>query len=108
MHYPGLGNCSNFIGQRAWFWANLARLFVIQFDSIKENSMKVKQINILVGFLLLVAGGLSACYPGGPTSVEERDSVVTVFDQSANFAAIRTYAMPDQIAVPADSEEISD
>jgi hypothetical protein len=83
-------------------------LFVIHFDSIKENSMKAKRINILVGFLLFVVLGLSACYPGGPTTADDRDSVVTVFDADANFGAIRTYAMPNEVLVPEDSEDISD
>jgi hypothetical protein len=75
---------------------------------IKENAMKAKKINISVGLLFFVAAGLSACYPGGPTSADDRDSVVTVFDQSADFGGIRTYAMPNEILVPEDSEEISD
>jgi hypothetical protein len=70
--------------------------------------MKGKNICTCLAFLLPVIVGLSACYPGGPTSADERDLVVTVFDQNANFGAVRTYAMPDQIIVREGSEEISE
>ena len=70
--------------------------------------MKGKHINILLGFLLLVVAGLSACYPGGPTSADERDLVVTVFDQNAGFGSYRVYAMPDELIVREGSEEISE
>jgi hypothetical protein len=68
--------------------------------------MKGKQINILMGFLLLVVAGQGACYPGGPTTADERDIVVTVFDQNKNFGAIRTYAMPDFVLRREGSLEI--
>jgi hypothetical protein len=70
--------------------------------------MKGQHISILMGVLSLVVVGLTACYPGGPTSADERDLVVTVFDQNANFGAIRTYAMPDELFVFEGSEDISE
>ena len=52
-------------------------------------------------FSMLMLGSLfllQACFPYGPTDIEEFDIVATFFDENANFAAYKTYAMPDTIA----------
>ncbi len=45
------------------------------------------------GLLLLLTG----CYPGGPEIVGEYDLVATTYDRNFNFAAARTYLMPDSV-----------
>lgn len=45
------------------------------------------------GLLLLLTG----CYPGGPEIVGEYDLVATTYDRNYNFAAARTYLMPDSV-----------
>jgi hypothetical protein len=40
---------------------------------------------------------LGSCYPGDQLTVSEADVVVTLFDDTADFASKQTYAMPDSI-----------
>jgi uncharacterized protein DUF4136 len=59
---------------------------------------------ILVGlFALSVAA--AACHPDEPNSPAELDVVATAHDDSVNFGAIQTYAMPDSVVeiVPPES-----
>lgn len=63
---------------------------------------------LLYGVLVLTAAGiviLGGCYPGEITSVQEADLVATLFDKEANFAALKTYAMPDSIIHVCDVPE---
>lgn len=58
------------------------------------------QRQALFGALALLAVAvmiLAGCYPGEISSVEELDLVVTLYDKDADFAALKTYAMPDSI-----------
>ena len=57
--------------------------------------MKTKLLALLPVLALLVA----ACYPKGPEYVEEIDVVLTTYDDTYDFNAKATYAMPDQIVV---------
>jgi len=45
-----------------------------------------------------------ACYPGGPTFVEDLDIAGTQFDQNFNFGAAQTYALPDSVVLITDPE----
>jgi len=49
--------------------------------------------------LAVVGAGLllAACYPGGGETLTDFDSVTTQHDPAADFASLRTYAMPDSI-----------
>ena len=40
---------------------------------------------------------LAGCYPGGPDYTSDRDVVYTNYNDTFNFKAFTTYAMPDQI-----------
>jgi hypothetical protein len=63
---------------------------------------------ILAASALLVAGItviLAGCYPGEITSVAEADLVITLYDNEANFAALKTYSMPDTIIHVCDVPE---
>ncbi len=57
---------------------------------------------------LLLAALLWSCYPGGPENIAELDLVFTAYDQGADFKAIRTYAMPDEVFEREGSDETSD
>jgi hypothetical protein len=48
---------------------------------------------------------LWACYPNGPEYVEDADVVLTTFDETYNFNAKSSYAMPDKIVVDVDIDE---
>jgi hypothetical protein len=47
----------------------------------------------------------TACYPGEPTDLAELDAVVTVHDDTVNFASIGTFVLPDSVVevVPPES-----
>jgi hypothetical protein len=51
---------------------------------------------------------LGSCYPGDQLTVEEADVVVTLYDQSADFASKQTYAMPDSVIHLVQSGETDD
>jgi len=53
---------------------------------------KISTALIIIG-ILLIAG----CYPGGPDYAEEMDIVMTKHNDSYDFAAKATYAIPDRI-----------
>jgi hypothetical protein len=60
----------------------------------------------LASFLLAGGAALAtACHPDGPTSESDFDVVATVHDDTVNFGAIGTYAMPDSVVeiVPPES-----
>ena len=67
-----------------------------------------------VAFVCAALMLLVSCYPGGPTSASDRDLVTTFFEPNANFGAIRTYAMPNEVVIlddeagslPADTEAL--
>ena len=60
--------------------------------------MKKKIAKILLyglpGILALV---MFSCYPSGPSSTADTDVVITAYDSQFNFAAVRTYAMPNVV-----------
>jgi predicted small lipoprotein YifL len=57
--------------------------------------MKTKLSALMIVIALLVA----ACYPKGPEYVEDIDAVLTTYDDTYDFNAKTTFAMPDQIVV---------
>jgi len=48
---------------------------------------------LLIVTLMILAG----CYPGQIESVAEADLVTTLYDNKADFSALKTYALPDSI-----------
>jgi|SRR5688572_3946182 len=48
---------------------------------------------------------LWACYPNGPEYVEDADVVLTTFDETYDFSAKSTFAMPDKIVVDVEIDE---
>jgi hypothetical protein len=58
-------------------------------------------ILFFIGFCLV----LSSCYPGNDISVSEADIVTTFRNESADFAAKQTYAMPDYVVYITDDDE---
>jgi len=56
-------------------------------------------MNTKLSALLPVLALLAGCYPGGAEFVEDTDVVLTSYDQSYDFKAKSTYAMPSQIVV---------
>lgn len=52
----------------------------------------------------LAVGLLSSCYPSSPSDVTERDVVITAFDSTKDFGAVRTWAMPDEVFVTEGSD----
>jgi hypothetical protein len=55
----------------------------------------MKKLIIAAAPILLLAG----CYPQGPEYVEDTDIVYTTYEETYDFDATTTYAMPDQIVV---------
>jgi len=64
----------------------------------------VKHDLILLG-LAVLSPLATACHPDEPNSAAEFDVVATAHDDTVNFGAIQTYAMPDSVVeiVPPDS-----
>jgi hypothetical protein len=53
---------------------------------------------ILAGGVLLLAVSLFiSCYPGDELTVSDTDTIVTLFDEAADFSQQQTYAMDDNI-----------
>ena len=51
--------------------------------------------------------GVAGCYPGGATSIQELDVALTFRDPAADFAQLRTYAIPDTVVqIDEDSSSI--
>lgn len=48
---------------------------------------------------------LWACYPNGPEYAEDTDVVLTTFDETYDFDAKSTFAMPDKIVVDVEIDE---
>ena len=48
-----------------------------------------------------------ACYPADPISPADTDVVATFYKKEANFAAAKTFAMPDSVVQIGDGAEIS-
>jgi len=61
--------------------------------------MRFTQRHFVLGgaCLLLSAALFLSCYPGDELTVSETDTVVTVFDKTAHFDSLLTYAMPDTV-----------
>jgi hypothetical protein len=55
----------------------------------------MKTLNFLC--LVSIAGLLASCYPKGPDTVTDLDIVVTTYDDTYDFKAQNTYAIPDKI-----------
>ena len=47
----------------------------------------------------------ASCYPGDQLTTEEADVVITLFDESADFSTLTSYAMPDSIVHLESTEE---
>lgn len=71
-----------------------------------KKTYNLKLFGIVAALALL--GSVWACYPGGSKDVTESDVVFTFYDNGADFAQIRTYAMPDRVFEREGSEETSD
>lgn len=60
--------------------------------------MNHRRICIVAGAVALLAVSLLlSCYPGDELTVSDTDTVVTIFDQEADFSAQTTYAMDDTV-----------
>ena len=55
--------------------------------------------------LALPALLLGSCYPSGPEYIDDLDVVYTTFDESYDFQAQSTYALPDKIVVDIEIEQ---
>ncbi len=53
------------------------------------------------GAAVLLAG-LTACYPGEISSVDQTDVVVTLYDEDFDYAGSRTFAIPDTVVEVCD------
>ena len=68
-----------------------------------------KPYTLLSGMLILfIALALNACYPEGPTSTDELDVVVTVFDKNVDFGKITTFALADTVIKLEGSIDVDD
>ena len=56
-------------------------------------------------FLLAGAAFLASCYPDNDISVNETDIVITVKDDTVNFANIKTYFMPEKVFLVDTTED---
>ncbi len=64
---------------------------------------------LVSGLLILFTSiALVSCYPEGPTSAEELDVVVTVFDKDVDFSKITTFAMTDTVIKLEGSIDVDD
>ena len=63
-----------------------------------------------LGVVLMVVGvGSYSCYPGGPLSVTETDTVTTFRQKTADFSKYKTYALPDSVLhVDRDGNAVED
>jgi hypothetical protein len=60
--------------------------------------MTTRRYLVLGGATLLIAAAIFiSCYPGDQLTVGETDTVVTLFDKTADFKTDSTYAMPDTV-----------
>jgi len=67
------------------------------FDNFITN-LKLTFMRYLKGLsLVLLTVLFTQCYPGGPEYTEDLDLVYTNYDQTCDFTAKHTYAIPDQI-----------
>jgi len=77
------------------------------------SAPKKKLRSYLSSRLLLLAMigalmALYACYPGGATNVADFDLVITLFDETYDYSAAQTYAMPDSVVQLPDSLQTID
>jgi len=78
---------------------------------LNPGSRGKKLLVLVVAVTMLSAGAwlIAGCYPAEIESVQELDLVVSLFDKSANFGALKTYSMPDSIvhicAIEAEQQE---
>lgn len=63
----------------------------------------MKKLLMMASFAILLAG----CYPAGPDYIEDLDAVYTTYDSKYDFKAAKTYAMPDQIVVDAEKNDLT-
>jgi len=69
----------------------------------------IKPLTLLSGLLILFTSiALISCYPEGPTSAEELDVVVTLFDKDVDFGQITTFALADTVIKLDGSIEVDD
>jgi len=55
--------------------------------------------------VLVLGGGVGACYPGEINDVGEADLVVTLYDTTYAFGDVNTYIMPDSIVRIGEGDE---
>src|SRR5262245_39528225 len=68
----------------------------------KEDSMLARATHArlwaaIATVTLTQLGALVSCYPRDTLTAAETEVVVTLFDEQADFATVRSYAMPDTI-----------
>jgi hypothetical protein len=51
---------------------------------------------------------LAGCYPKGPEYVDDLDVTFTSYDESFNFQALKTYAIPDKIVIGFEVDKTGD
>lgn len=61
--------------------------------SLNTPTSRALRLGAVLGLGLAAAG----CYPEVPTAIEDIDVVVTAFDESFDFGANLTFAMPDSV-----------
>jgi hypothetical protein len=61
--------------------------------------MKIKKTKGIIPWILISAIPvlIISCYPGGPSTPEEKDIVGTSYDKEFNFGAVVTFSLPDTI-----------
>jgi hypothetical protein len=60
--------------------------------------MRFPRLAVIPAVLVVVlALGLAGCYPGGPESLGELSTVITVKNPDADFTGLRNYAMIDKV-----------
>ncbi len=64
----------------------------------------------ILRFLSIVAivSMLAGCYPKGPEYVDDLDVTFTSYDESFNFQALKTYAIPDKIVIGFEVDKTGD
>ncbi|MCK4410606.1 MAG: hypothetical protein KAW67_10985, partial [Candidatus Eisenbacteria sp.] len=70
---------------------------------LRLSSMIGATVLIIAAALVLCSCGLDS----GFNSIADFDTIVTVYDDQADFGAIQTYAMPDSVAHLGDDEDRS-
>ncbi len=57
---------------------------------------QIRFLNAAVA-LMLIAIGITGCYPGNDVSYSDLDLLTTAYDMNTDFSALKTYYMPDSV-----------